>query len=266
MVTALLLVPLVVVAALWLPTPAFALFLGTVVLVAAWEWCNLAGASSPVQRAGFVAATGLAMLLAWLFPQWQIWLLAGSVLWWVVQGARIAALDRIRPASGFDFPLLAVGLLVLIPSWVALVRLDSIPNVGPGLVLFLFLLVWTADTAAYFAGRRWGRAKLAPVVSPGKTRAGVYGALVGAGACGLLLGWIGSFGFARTLAAALVCALVAAVSVIGDLYESWLKRRRGVKDSGRLLPGHGGLLDRIDSMTAAAPAFALGLVALGVGS
>ena len=264
--TALLLVPTVIAAELWLSTPGFALFLGAVVLVGAWEWCALAGAPGRVQRALYLVLTALAMLLCWRTPQWQLWLLGGSVLWWVVQGARIVALDRIEPASGLDFRLLFIGLLVLVPPWVALVRLHLINGIGPGLVLFLFVLVWTADTAAYFAGRRWGRAKLSPVVSPGKTRAGVYGALAGAGACGLLLGWIGTLGAAGTLAAALVCALVAALSVIGDLYESWLKRRRGVKDSGRLLPGHGGLLDRIDSMTAAAPAFALGVAALGVGS
>jgi phosphatidate cytidylyltransferase len=130
-------------------------------------------------------------------------------------------------------------------------------------VLFLLLLIWTADIAAYFVGRRLGRVKLAPVVSPGKTREGVYGALAGACLGGLALGWVQSLGIPATLLAAFVCAITVLLSVVGDLYESLLKRRRGLKDSSNLLPGHGGLLDRIDSVTAAAPAFALGIALMG---
>jgi phosphatidate cytidylyltransferase len=127
-------------------------------------------------------------------------------------------------------------------------------------VLFLLLLIWAADTAAYFIGRRWGSRKLAPTLSPGKTWVGVYGALAAAGIAALALAlWLD---LTAGLAAGVVviCLLTASISVVGDLYESLVKRRRGVKDSGRLLPGHGGMLDRIDSLTAAAPVFALGFL------
>ena len=130
-------------------------------------------------------------------------------------------------------------------------------------MLFLFLLVWIADSAAYFVGRRWGHAKLAPVLSPGKTLAGVYGALVSAGLGGILLSFLFSASIAQILLCAFLCVVTVAISIVGDLYESLLKRRRGVKDSGQLLPGHGGMLDRIDSLTAAAPVFTLGILYLG---
>ena len=132
------------------------------------------------------------------------------------------------------------------------------------LVLFVLLLVWTADSLAYFVGRCFGQQKLAPVLSPGKTREGVYGALGGALAWGLMLGWGLSLGPGGTLLAAVLCALTVSMSVVGDLYESLLKRRRGVKDSSQLIPGHGGMLDRIDSLTAATPFFAAGLYLMGV--
>ncbi len=265
MLTALLLAPIVIGAVLWLPTPGFALFVGAVVLLGAWEWSVLAGLPGRLRRAAYLSALALAMLLLWRFPDWQVWLLGIGGLWWILQALLLSRVSRIEPVEGADARLLPIGLLVLVPPWVALVRLHSTPDAGPASVLFLLLLVWTADIAAYFVGRRWGRTKLAPALSPGKTRAGVYGALVGAFVCGLVFGWYLSFGVAGTLVVALVCAVAAAASVVGDLYESLLKRRRGVKDSGQLLPGHGGLLDRIDSMTAAAPVLALGLAALGVG-
>ncbi len=126
-------------------------------------------------------------------------------------------------------------------------------------MLFLLVLIWIADSGAYFAGRRWGRVKLAPAVSPGKTREGVYGALAGAMLCALALAWM-----RPEIGAALVtiplCLLTCLVSVAGDLFESLIKRQAGVKDSGTLLPGHGGVLDRIDSLTAAAPVFVFGLM------
>jgi phosphatidate cytidylyltransferase len=131
------------------------------------------------------------------------------------------------------------------------------------LVLTLLVLIWIADSGAYFAGRRWGRRKLAPVVSPGKTREGVYGALAGGLAWGGLAGWWLGLSAGRAAGLVALCLATVLASVVGDLQESLLKRRRGLKDSGRLLPGHGGVLDRIDSLTAGAPVFAVGLGLLG---
>ncbi|MES9871768.1 MAG: phosphatidate cytidylyltransferase, partial [Candidatus Sedimenticola sp. 6PFRAG7] len=155
-----------------------------------------------------------------------------------------------------------LGVFVLVPAWAALVMIHGYGEKGPMLLLFSLTLTWVADSGAYFAGRRWGRVKLAPAISPGKTREGVYGALAGSVLWGLLLAWYApELGPLPILV--IFCLLVCVISVIGDLFESLLKRQAGIKDSGNLLPGHGGVLDRIDSMTAVAPVFAFGLLLLG---
>jgi phosphatidate cytidylyltransferase len=157
--------------------------------------------------------------------------------------------------------LAIVGWLVLIATWVAVVALQTR---SPGLLLAMMAIVWIADTAAYFAGRRFGRRKLAPSISPGKTWEGVYGALAAVAIYALLLlPLAAAAGYTRPLdgiAAAIWVALallLTGLSIIGDLFESQLKRQRGVKDSGAILPGHGGVLDRIDALTAAMPPAAL---------
>jgi phosphatidate cytidylyltransferase len=156
------------------------------------------------------------------------------------------------------------GLLVLVPTGVALVALHRSGEAGPGLVLLLLVLVWAADSGAYFAGKRWGRRKLAPTVSPGKTVEGVCGGLTLA-MVAAISGWYVLQPGTLALGPAIAISLATVVfSIVGDLYESMLKRQHSVKDSGTLLPGHGGMLDRIDSLTAASPVFALGV--LGAGS
>ncbi|EGV28757.1 phosphatidate cytidylyltransferase [Thiorhodococcus drewsii AZ1] len=257
--TAFVLGPLVIAAVLWLPTPAFALFFGVVVLGAGWEWCGLAGIDGVARRLVYLGLIAVCLGLLWPHADWRLWLIGISIPWWAFQSARMLRMREIEPSPGFQPLLLPVGLLVLVAPWAALIDLHRIPHVGPALVLFLMVVIWTADSLAYFVGRRWGRTKLAPAVSPGKTLAGVYGGVVGAALCGLLFAWHQSLGFGATLLVLLVCGGSALISVVGDLYESFLKRRRGVKDSSQLLPGHGGLLDRIDSLTAAAPLFALGM-------
>jgi len=146
---------------------------------------------------------------------------------------------------------------VLVPAWLATVLLQG----RPGQLLALMAVVWVADTAAYFAGRRFGRNKLAPGISPGKTWEGVFGALAGVTVYYLLLvrfapTLLGGFGFLPGL---ILVGVLAALGVVGDLFESWMKRVAGVKDSGKLLPGHGGVLDRIDALTASLPLAALAI-------
>lgn len=266
LITSVVLIPLVMGAVLWLPTAAFALVLTLVLARGAWEWCALAGITAPWMRAAYIVLLLGAMALLWPLPQAQFALIVASTLWWGWQSVRLIRLQQVSPRARRAPEVLAAGLLVLLAAWAALVYLHQAATLGPGLVLFLLLLIWTADSTAYFVGRRWGRVKLAPVLSPGKTWAGVYGALVGAALCALLFAGWRDLGSGQTLMLVLVCALTALVSVVGDLYESLLKRRCGVKDSGRLLPGHGGLLDRIDSLIAAAPLFLLGLTLMGVES
>jgi len=261
--TAFLLGPLVLAAVFWLPTPAFALALGLVTLAAAHEWAQLAGLERQDSRVAYLALVGSLLLALWLLPGLRPWLLGAGVLWWLIQAVHIAMVREIALRTGPQVRELAAGVLVLAAPWAALVGLHQQEPQGHALVVFLMVLVWTADSLAYFVGRRWGRTKLAPRVSPGKTREGVYGALAGALLWGLFFGWVGSLGPSRTLLIALLCAATVLISVVGDLYESLLKRRRGVKDSSHLLPGHGGMLDRVDSLTAAAPVFVLGLVLTG---
>lgn len=258
--TVLWLAPLVVGAVLLLPTWAFALFLGAAMLIAAWEWCGLAGIDGRSARRLYLAfiAMVLAVLWHWSESSWPPLLLA-SLIWWIAQSLIIPRIQRIEPVAGPRPLLLITGLLILASTWVALLSLHRITELGPGLVLSLLILMATADSAAYFVGRRWGQTKLAPAVSPGKTWAGAYGALAGAALVGALIaGWLGLAPLG-VLAVAVLCILVAMLSIVGDLYESLLKRRRHLKDSSQLLPGHGGLLDRIDSLTAAAPLYALGM-------
>jgi phosphatidate cytidylyltransferase len=157
--------------------------------------------------------------------------------------------------------LTLVGWLALIATWVAVVQLQAR---SPALLLALMAIVWVADSAAYFAGRRFGKRKLAPAISPGKTWEGVYGALIAVAVYALaLLPFADGVGYSATIVPASVIAWVAlamaltGLSIVGDLFESQLKRNRGVKDSGKLLPGHGGVLDRIDALLAALPPAAL---------
>jgi phosphatidate cytidylyltransferase len=152
---------------------------------------------------------------------------------------------------------LAAGWLIVVPAWAALVVLHH--SHGAGGVLALLVLVWVADIVAYVVGSRFGRRRLASRVSPGKSWEGLLAALVAAGLVAVSTAvWVGIRPEQRMLYVALA-ATVAAISVLGDLTESLFKRVAGVKDSGSILPGHGGVLDRIDSLTAAAPAFAFGL-------
>lgn len=239
----------------WLTPPwAFALVASLLVLGAAWEWAGLAGVAAPAGRLLYLAATLALLALAWYalarpaFLEPLLWAFLGV---WVVGALEVA----IRGARGPRAGLLVQGALVLVPAFFALLAVRRQPG-GAGLVFALLAIVWAADAAAYFGGRAWGRHRLAPRISPGKSWEGVAGGLAGAAAAGAL--------------AALWCPLsvwalvplalgTAAFSVVGDLVESRLKRRAGAKDSSGLIPGHGGLLDRIDSVTAAAPVFALGL-------
>jgi phosphatidate cytidylyltransferase len=260
--TALVLIPLVVLAVLALPTPYFAGALALVVLVAGTEWSVLAGISARRGRLAYLALVAACIGLLWrpLAPDGLVHLLTIIAFAWGGLTVVLARVTRVELAGGVDLFLIPLGLMVLIGPWVALVRLHALGPHGPLLVLFLLALIWVVDSLAFVAGRRWGRRKLAPILSPGKTWAGVYAGLLGAAVWGLVLGWCAGLPTRELALGVVLCVVTACVSVVGDLFESLLKRRRGLKDSGRLLPGHGGILDRIDSLTAAAPVFVAGLL------
>lgn len=265
--TALLLAPLVVACILWLPTPGFAIALGLVFLVAAFELARLCNLDGPAMQLGFVASVGAAMAAAWLL--WTpdrvhtlLWLLSS---WWAI--VSVIMLVRRRPLDRVDKPrwgIVLTGLAVLLGAWLSLVMLHAVDRNGPALVMFLFVLIWVADSCAYFAGRAFGRHKLSPVVSPGKTWEGAVGATLGAVASAGVLFALGLVDAVPVVAVGLLCIVVTWASIGGDLWESSLKREAGVKDSGSTLPGHGGVLDRFDSLLAAAPVFAAGAWLIGV--
>jgi phosphatidate cytidylyltransferase len=265
--TALVLVPLVVIGILYLDTGVLAALLGVVVLLGAYEMARLANQEQRSRQLVFVLLLGLALWLAWSYlqPLYLVYLQWIAAIWWLVATVmlvvRRAALPRVhgsRPA------ILLLGGLALVTAWSSIVGLHANGERGPILLLFLFVLIWAADSGAYFAGRAFGKRKLSPVVSPGKTWAGVGGAAVGAVISSLFLAAGGAAASASLPGIIALSLLVTAVSIGGDLWESRLKREVGVKDSGHLLPGHGGVLDRIDSLLAAAPVFALGAALIGL--
>ena len=265
-VTASILAPLVVAGILMLPTTYFAALLAVVVLAGAWEWAALAGWPSTQGRLAYVAVFVLGLAAAvWLAghtPGLKV-VLVIALLWWVTalglvwryqrQGALAAGPSWLRGLAGWP---------VLLPCWVSLAALHGRPGEGVYLVLILLVLIWTADAAAYFAGRRWGRRRLASHVSPGKSWEGVIGGLLAVSAVAVVCGMLLKFDGAELWLFVLLCLGTAMVSILGDLTESLFKRHVGLKDSGQLLPGHGGVLDRIDSLTAAAPVFAAGFLGL----
>ena len=216
----------------------------------------------PAARLAYTVSCAALAGLAWLatasHADWQ-WLMAAAAVWWLVAFAWLALAPE---ATNRALTALA-GFCTLIPTWIAFGRLLELerPLRGAVFVLYLLLVVWAADIGAYFAGKRFGRLKLAPRVSPNKTWEGLFGGVAG----GLIVAIAGAvlFRLPAIPFIALGLALVMA-SIVGDLTESLFKRHAGLKDSGTLLPGHGGVLDRIDSLTSSVPFFVLGLGWLGV--
>ena len=268
--TALVLLPAVL-ALIFLASPTVvALAFAIVTLLAGWEWTHLARLEGPLRRGIGLAVLAAALAAWWWLPDLRGPWLGLALLWWF--GAAVAVLAYPRGAARWNRPdlVLASALIVLPTTFGALSAVHAVA--GPWALLLLLLIVWSADIGAYFAGRALGRRKLAPQVSPGKSWEGAVGGLLAALAVGLgTLHVLGAQGLAvpnlgpLPLAAALV-ALVVVASIFGDLVESMLKRACGVKDSGGLLPGHGGVLDRIDSLLSTSVPWALLTGALALAS
>jgi phosphatidate cytidylyltransferase len=262
--TTAVLVPLLVAALFYLPLPGITVLFGIITAVAAWEWARLSGLQRFPLKASYVLfllLLGVAGLYGVLSnPSLMFSFSAAAVLWWL--WVLVEIVTRREISKGMFSTIagrMVGGFLVLVPLWVASVYLMAVDVERPRALLFLFVLVWMADTAAYFTGSLLGKTKLAPHISPGKTVEGVAGGVMGAvllaWLCGTMLWKFDSEQLVRWIGLAVITVLF---SVVGDLTESKLKRVAGVKDSGSLLPGHGGMLDRIDALSAAAPVFVFG--------
>ncbi len=258
--TALLLAAVVVVVLVWLPPAVATALIAVAIFAGGWEWAGFAKLESAAARLAYAAAVALVHSFTEALardPRWLELMLRATALWWLVAFVWIAT----RAQAGHRVAAGVAGFLVLVPAGLGLEHIVEWRPHGQLLLLYLLVLIAAADVGAYFGGRSYGRRKLAPHVSPGKTWEGFACGMLAAAAVGALGVLLFDVPFWPWL---FLCVLVALVSVVGDLTESMFKRHVGLKDSGSLLPGHGGVLDRIDSLTAAAPTFLLGLMALGL--
>lgn len=245
--------------------------------MAAWEWSGLVGVNTLFKRGLFLIALILPMvgihfwtqfleLIAESFDWPEVrnysgaleWLVIAPTIFWIV----VMMVIRNTPAGVLKLQLktfykLLIGWFILLSAWMFLSRLKAF--YGADMTLYFLILIWTADISAYFSGKKYGKTKLAPEISPGKTVEGMYGALLIGVVCAIVLSLINGFGLMVASDFVLLSVLTVLISIYGDLFFSVVKRQRGVKDSGSLLPGHGGILDRIDSAVAAIPFFYAGI-------
>ncbi len=279
--TGLILFAVMMTALFTLSSNFFAGLIGLIVLVAAWEWSSLADMQKIRTRVFFLMLLLLPALIIQFWPQflelmafvfqWQKikefsgaleWLVVLPTLFWIITMFLIRKVpDQLISVNLKKRYKALFGWFVLFFAWMFLTRLRTL--YGTEMILYFLLLIWSADIAAYFVGRKFGKIKLAEQISPGKTIEGMYGALIMALICGVILGLY--YGFPLMIATdfILLSILTVLVSIYGDLFISLFKRQKGVKDSGVILPGHGGVLDRIDSMIAAAPFFYAGVLLIG---
>jgi phosphatidate cytidylyltransferase len=258
-ITGLILAPIALTGLFILDLVPFAFFVGFVVAVSAWEWAHLSGYEAPTVRIGY--AVGISVLLTILYHGvGGAWVLGLGVAWWCLAALLVLRFPSNKAFWAAGSVRLMIGILVLVPFWQALliVRQSEISLVSIStlwIILYMLLLVWAADVAAYFSGKTWGRRKLAPSVSPGKSWEGAWGGLSSSIVLAIAAALILSLPLRVAIILAVMSFATAVMSIFGDLTESMFKREAGLKDSSNLLPGHGGFMDRIDSLTAAVPIF-----------
>lgn len=267
LMTAAILIPLVVLGILMLPTETLQWFVALVSVLAAWEWFGIIGIDDITKRLIWVSGLCLLAILSLIYIPTGFVLLVATILWvsaaavilkYGHQGLpnQLAVLFR---KTGFG---LASAVILLALFWIAVIVLHQ-TILGPQQLLYVLVSVWLADTGGYFAGKKWGKTPLAKAVSPNKTWQGVWGALALTSIWAIIAFAMGLGGSLSLLAWLVLTLVTVAMSIVGDLFESLFKRSYNIKDSGNLLPGHGGILDRIDSLIAAVPIFVAGLALTG---
>jgi phosphatidate cytidylyltransferase len=273
-ITAVILAPLALCAILFLPIEGFKIAVAGVICLGAYEWANMSGILSRIAKAGFTVFIALiCTVLIYTVDAESIWhqgelhplfafCLWIAALWWALSLLMIIAYPKYSEHWRDSILIRACfGVLTLIPTWVAIVSLRTSlyevdPNYGASLLFYVLGIVWAADIGAFFVGVKFGKHKLRPKVSPGKSIEGLAGGIAASFAIIAFAAMHYQFEASRIGIHVLIGVITVAVSALGDLNESMVKRCAGIKDSGKLLPGHGGVMDRIDSLTAAFPVFA----------
>jgi len=268
LITAAILIPLVVLAILKLPTNILQWCIAGVTLLAAWEWFAIVGIYSVLQRSTSFISLIVVAAFATIYVNPIVVILIGAVVWLlatllVFRFAHSALPTLVARIFADKYFGLFGAVIVLVPFWFSTIFLHQSSLLGPQQLLYVMVTVWLADTGGYFAGKRWGKHALAKVISPNKTWQGVYGALALVAVWAVIAYLLGINGQLSLITWLMLTVITALFSIVGDLFESLFKRSHQVKDSGNLLPGHGGILDRIDSLLAAVPIFVAGLMMLG---
>jgi phosphatidate cytidylyltransferase len=239
-------------------TAVFFYFLLFVVLISGFEWAKLSGVNSYSLRILFAL---IITSVTWAIPQYLadyiLWLIYISALWWFSIGYYLKFAKPKAANAELKADKLFIAFVVLPAAAFAMQKIHAM-NQGADWLFYALVLVWVADTGAYFSGKKFGKNKLAPHISPGKTKEGLLGAVIATSLYTLVASFYFELNTERSALLVLLSVILTFISVSGDLYFSFLKREAGVKDSGNILPGHGGILDRIDSVLAAMPVFAVG--------
>ena len=245
------------------PSSVFLYFVLFIVLISAYEWAKLAGVTNSLLRTLFAAVI---TVITWAFQHYAseyiLWPIYVSVMWWISISYYLKIAKPKAVDSAVKLDKLFIAFIVLPAAALAMQEIHSIyigvDKQGPYWLFYALALVWVADIGAYFSGKKFGKNKLAPHISPGKTKEGLMGAVVATTLYTLLASYYFDLNTDRATLLVLLSVILTFISVSGDLYISFLKREAGLKDSGNILPGHGGMLDRIDSVLAAMPVFLLG--------
>ncbi len=263
--TALVLIPVFLLAVLWPDASLLAILMVIVTALAAYEWARMIRPSTAFSL-GYSCITCVCVLAVYLLQNQAVYLILMSlaVVFWCVALVVIIGYQQEKILLPDSRGLMMVlGQFLLVTTWSSLFYLKDALSTNGFLLLLLLFIIWSADSGAYFIGRKWGKRRLASRVSPGKTWEGTIAGLLCGLAVGLIYIMVSDAGAGHFLMIMTVTILATVFSVIGDLFESIIKRNARVKDSGQLLPGHGGALDRIDSLLAAGPVFVLTFIVFG---